>query len=152
MLNRIKSLLGSGGNVKPEEGKERIQVATCVLLLEMAHTDGEFHAMEGTLIQNLLQQKFDLSEAATAELMDFARQEREESLDLYQFAKQINENFTIEEKLEVLEVLWRIIYADGVLDKYEDYLVRQLATLLRLSHRQMIDAKVRVLDEIRPDR
>jgi uncharacterized tellurite resistance protein B-like protein len=152
MLNRIKSLLGSGPSAQPEAEHERIQVATCVLLLEMAHTDGEFHAMEGTLIQDLLRHKFDLSEAATAELIDFARQKREESLDLYQFARQINENFSIDEKLDVMEVLWRIIYADGVLDKYEDYLVRQLATLLRLSHRQMIDVKVRVLDEIRPER
>lgn len=152
MLNRIKTLLGSGPAAEPDVEHERIQVATCVLLLEMAHTDGEFHAMEDTLIQDLLQHKFDLSEKATAELMEYARQEREVSLDLYQFARQINENFTLDEKLEMMEVLWRIIYADGVLDKYEDYLVRQLATLLRLSHRQMIDAKVTVLDEIRPER
>ena len=152
MLNRIKTLLASGPSAEPEAEHERIQVATCVLLLEMAHTDGEFHAMEGALIQDLLQHKFDLSETATAELMEYARQERETSLDLYQFARQINENFTLEEKLEVMDVLWRIIYADGVLDKYEDYLVRQLATLLRLSHRQMIDAKVKVLDEVHPDR
>jgi uncharacterized tellurite resistance protein B-like protein len=152
MLNRIKTLLASGPSAEPEAEHERIQVATCVLLLEMAHTDGEFHSMEGTLIQDLLQHKFDLSEKATDELMEYARQEREASLDLYQFAKQINENFTLDEKLEMMDVLWRIIYADGVLDKYEDYLVRQLATLLRLSHRQMIDAKVKVLDEIRPDR
>lgn len=152
MLNRIKTLLASGPAADPEAEHERIHVATCVLLLEMAHTDGEFHAMEGTLIQDLLRHKFDLSEQATAELMEYARQEREVSLDLYQFARQINENFTPDEKLEMMEVLWRIIYADGVLDKYEDYLVRQLATLLRLSHRQMIDAKVKVLDEIRPER
>ena len=152
MLNRIKTLLAAGPPAEPETAHERIQVATCVLLLEMAHTDGEFHAMEGTLIQDLLQQKFDLSERATAELMEYARQESEASLDLYQFARQINENFTLDEKLEMMDVLWRIIYADGVLDNYEDYLVRQLATLLRLSHRQMIDAKIKVLDEVRPDR
>lgn len=152
MFNRIKSLLGSGPADEPVVEKERIQVATCVLLLEMAHTDGEFHAMEAILIQDLLQRRFELSEVAAAELMDFAHREREQSLDLYQFAKQINENFSPGEKLEVMETLWRIVYADGVLDKYEDYLVRQLATLLRLSHRQMIDVKVRVLDELRPDR
>jgi len=152
MLNRIKNLLSSNHSAEPEAKHERIQVATCVLLLEMAHTDGEFQEMEGALIQDLLRQKFDLSEKATAELMEYAHQEREVSLDLYQFARQINENFTLDEKLEVMEVLWRIIYADGVLDKYEDYLARQLSALLRLSHRQMIDAKVKVLDEIRPDR
>ena len=48
--------------------------------------------------------------------------------------------------------LYDLIYADGVLDKYEDYLVRQLAKLLRLSHGEMIEAKVKVLDELRPMR
>jgi uncharacterized tellurite resistance protein B-like protein len=118
----------------------------------MAHTDGEFQDMEAVLVRDLLQDKFDLSQEATDELMSIAQRERKESLDLHQFARQINENFSREERLEVMDVLWRIIYADGVLDKYEDYLVRKLATLLRLSHREMIEAKVRVLDEIRPDR
>jgi uncharacterized tellurite resistance protein B-like protein len=54
--------------------------------------------------------------------------------------------------MEMMEALWRLIYADGVLDKYEDYLVRQLATLLGLAHGEMIEAKVKVLDELRPDR
>lgn len=152
MLNRIKALLGAVPTTESVAEKDRIQVATCVLLLEMAHSDGEFQDMEAALVRDLLQNKFDLSQAAMDELMTIAQRERKESLDLHQFARQINENFSREEKLEVMDVLWRIIYADGVLDKYEDYLVRKLATLLRLSHREMIEAKVRVLDETRPDR
>jgi uncharacterized tellurite resistance protein B-like protein len=149
MLKRIKSLLGSGPSSEPEVEYERIQVATAALLLEMAHTDEEFHEMEALIIRDLLQHKFDLCEEATAELLQFAQQERESSLDLFHFAKDINEGFTLEEKIEVMEALWRVIYADGVLDKYEDYLIRKVATLLRLSHRQMIDAKVKVLNEVR---
>ncbi len=152
-MNLIQKLLGAK---TPEdagaEPQERIQVATCVLLLELAHADGEFHAMEETLIQNLLQQRFGLCGQATAELMDFARQERDASLDMYQFAREINRNFSIDEKLEILESLWRIVYADGVMDKYEEYLMRQLSSLLRLSHRQMIDAKLKVRDEVRAAR
>lgn len=152
MLNRIKSLLAGGPAKEPALEHERVQVATCVVLLEMAHADEEFQDMEEILVRDLLRRKFDLSEADATELIEFARAQRQDSLDLYQFTRQINEQFSRKEKLEMMEALWRIIYADGVLDKYEDYLVRQLATLLRLSHPEMIETKVKVLDELRPDR
>ena len=143
MLNRIKNLLA------PSEGQgdshlERIQVATCVLLLEMAHSDEEFQDVEKRIIEDVLQDRFQLSSESVAELMTFSQQERQKSFDLHQFAREINDNFSIEEKEEILETLWRIIYADGVLDKYEDHLIRKLTTLLRLSHRQMIDVKLKV--------
>ncbi len=149
MINRIKNMLSSGPASEPEAERERIQVATCVLLLEMAFADEEFHAMEDQLIRDLLQDKFHLSEESVAELIELSRRERKESLDTYTFAREINDNFTREEKMELMESLWRIVYADGVLDKYEDYLVRKLANLLRLSHREMIGAKVKVLEEVR---
>jgi uncharacterized tellurite resistance protein B-like protein len=149
MFDRLRKMLTGGPAPEPKQEHERVQVATCVLLLEMAHADDEFHQMEELLIRDLLQQKFALSPECTAELIEFAQQQRQESLDLHQFARQINADFTIVEKEEVMEVVWRIVYADGVLDQHEDYLVRKIATLLRLSHRQMIAAKVRVLDEVR---
>lgn len=128
-------------------GNDRIQVATCVLLLEMAHTDGDLHEVEELLVKDLVQQRFDLSASATAELLELSRQQRQESLDLYQFTMIIHKHFSLDEKLEVMESLWRVVYADGVLDKYEEHLMRQLTTLLRLSHRQMIDVKLKVLAE-----
>ena len=152
MLNRIKALLGGGPAKEPAREYERIQVATCVVLLEMAHADEEFHAMEETLVRDLLRHKFDLSEPDISELIAFAREQRQQSLDLFQFTRLIKEDFSRAEKLEMMETLWRLIYADGVLDKYEDYLVRQLAKLLGLAHGEMIEAKVRVLDELQPDR
>jgi uncharacterized tellurite resistance protein B-like protein len=152
MLNRIKSILGGGPVSDPSQEHERIQVATCVVLLEMAHADEEFHAMEETLVRDLLQRKFEISDQDVTELIEFAQAQRRESLDLFQFTRQINEHFTRSEKMEMMEALWRLVYADGVLDKYEDYLVRQLATLLRLAHGEMIAAKVKVLDELRPVR
>lgn len=148
MLNRLKNILAAGPAAEPAAEHERIQVATCVVLLEMAHADEEFHEMEAHLIRDLLQHRFDLSAEAAAELMALARREREESLDLFRFTRQINDGFTREEKQEIMEALWRIVYADGVLDKFEDFLVRKLATLLRLSHGKMIEAKLKVLDEV----
>jgi uncharacterized tellurite resistance protein B-like protein len=149
MFDRLRNLLTGGPVQEAKQEHERVQVATCVLLLEMAHADEEFQDMEELLIRDLLQRKFELSADSAAELLSFAQQQRQESLDLHQFARQINADFSIEEKVEVMEAVWRIIYADGVLDQHEDYLVRKIATLLRLSHRQMIAAKIKILDQMR---
>jgi uncharacterized tellurite resistance protein B-like protein len=147
MISRIKNLLQ---NEQPKTGHarfERVQVATCALLLEVAHSDGHFHSVEARVVDDLLAKKFQLQPALVAELVEYAQQQRRESLDLFQFAREINQHFSRDEKLDVMEGLWRIIYADGTLDKHEDALARQLARLLRLSDKDVIDRKVRVLDE-----
>jgi uncharacterized tellurite resistance protein B-like protein len=66
------------------------------------------------------------------------------SNDLWRFASLINKNYSIEEKESIMEMIWRVAYADGHLDKHEDYLVHKMAKLLRLSHKQLIEAKLEV--------
>ncbi len=149
MLKLLKNIIGTRAqDTPPRHRYERIQVATCALLLEMAHTDEEFHQAEVALIEGLLQNRFSLSPEASVELMELARGEQQDSPDLYHFARDINGHFTLDEKVELIEALWRIVYVDGILDKYEEYLMRQLTKLLRLSHDQMIAAKLKVLAEI----
>ena len=135
----------SGG--KPVGTSYDVRIATCALLLEMAHTDGAFSELEKESILEVLKNKYQLSAEHAAALMKAAEEELEKSIDLWQFAKRINENYSTEEKIEIIETVWHLIYTDGVLDKHEDYLVHKLATLLRLSHEQLIDAKLKVLHE-----
>ncbi len=149
MFNRIMTLLQGEGEVARESRFERVQVATCALLMEVAHSDGHYQSVEARIVHDLLASKFNLSPAAVAELVDYSHQHREESLDLFQFAREINAHFSREEKLDVMEGIWRVIYADGTLDKHEDALARQLATLLRLGHKDVISRKLKVLDEVR---
>ena len=78
-------------------------------------------------------------------LITAADDELKDSIDYWQFARLINENYSTEEKIEIIEILWRIVYVDGKLDKYEDHLIHKLSTLLRLSHDQLIHAKLKVL-------
>ncbi len=66
-------------------------------------------------------------------------------MDLWQFARLINENYTNEEKIKIIETLRRIVYVDGKMDQYEHYLMNKLKNLLRLSHNQLIAAKLKVL-------
>ena len=128
----------------PRDNSERIRVATCALLLEIAHSDEEFTDAERDAIITAVQKEFDLSEELAHELLDLSKKEREKSIDLWQFAKVIRENYSIEEKTKVMETIWKVTYADGTLDPHEDYLVHKLSKLLGLSHKQLIDAKLRV--------
>ncbi len=149
MFSRIMTLLQGEGEIARESRFERVQVATCALLLEVAHSDGHYQSVEAKIVHDLLAKKFNLSAAAVAELVDYSHDHREESLDLFQFAREINAHFSRAEKLDVMEGIWQVIYADGTLDKYEDALARQLATLLRLDHKDVIDRKLKVLNEMR---
>ena len=149
MFNHILKLLQGEGEVTQESRFERAQVATCALLLEVAQSDGQLQSVEMKVVRDLLAQEFNLSAETVSELVDYSQIYREESPDLFRFAQAINAHFSREEKLDVMEGIWRVIYADGTLDKFEDALARQLAALLRLDHNDVIDRKVKVLDETR---
>ncbi len=121
------------------------RIATCALFLEIARIDGSFSEAETETILAVLKEKYGLSREHADALFEAADRELKESVDLWQFARLINENYSVEEKIEVIEMLWQIVYVDGKLDKYEDFLMHKLEKLLRLSHRQLIEAKMKVL-------
>ena len=132
--------------IKEEDRAERIQVATCALLLEVANSDDEFSDIERDNIVQILEKDFELSDEYAKELMELSDKEREESIDLWQFTNLVNEHYSIEEKIKIIEMVWKVIYADGKLDKYEDHLAHKLSNLLKLTHKQLIDAKLKVRD------
>ena len=146
MIGLIKNLLQTERPERQTDRFARVQVATCALLLEVAHSDGHFRTVEARMVNDLLADRFGLPPEMVAELVEYAQAERSESLDLFQFAREINAHFSREEKLDVMEGFWRLIYADGEVDKHEDALARQLAHLLRLSHKDVIDRKIRALE------
>ena len=132
----------------PDNG-ERLRLATCVILLEVAGADNEFSPVECERILTSLRDRFHLSQEEAEELVRVAQERREESSDLWKFTNQINQICSHEEKIQVIEEVWRLIYADNTLEGHEDYLVHKLARLLNLSHPQLIGAKLKVLKEIR---
>jgi uncharacterized tellurite resistance protein B-like protein len=140
----LKSLEAT--SVENEQGQfDRVQIATCVILLEVAKYDFEFSSIEEETTKAILKNEFSIPEEAVEDLMKVAEEQRDESVDLWDFTNVINQNFSKEEKLKVMEAAWKIIYADEKLDKYEDHYVHVLADLLRLRHADLIDAKLRIL-------
>jgi uncharacterized tellurite resistance protein B-like protein len=125
-----------------------IRVAVCALLVEMARIDETFTPTEMETILSILKDKYGLSQKHAEALIAEAEKELEGSVDLWQFSNLINENYSEEEKIEIIETLWHIVYVDGKMDQYEHYLMKKLKNLLRLSHDQLIGAKLKVLNSI----
>ncbi len=153
MLDKIYQFLAKPVETAGEESldhqSERVQIAVCALLLEMAEIDGQFSEKEKKKILDILQNHYGLQKDYARQLTILAEKEKEESLDLWQFTNLINQNFSEQEKLDLVHTLWEIVYTDGALDKYEDYLIHKLGNLLNLTHRQLIEAKLDVLDKFK---
>ena len=124
-----------------------IRVATCALFVEIARIDEKFTDEEMETILIILKQKYGLSQDHADALVAEAERELEKSVDLWQFTNLINENYSNEEKIKIIETLWHIVYVDGKMDQYEHYLMNKLQNLLRLTHDQLITAKLKVLHE-----
>jgi uncharacterized tellurite resistance protein B-like protein len=143
MLELVRRYLSRPPAASEKRESGNILIATCALLLEMASADGEFSYDELVLILSILEKDYGLGREEAEEMLKAAQAEREKSIDLWQFTSLINRNYSEEEKINIMEIIWKVIYTDGRLDGHEDYLVHHLATLLRLSHTQMIEAKLR---------
>ena len=150
MFNFIRQAL-SNSKRAPDSGvdkEEQTKIAASVILLEAAHADHECTDDELAHVIETLCSEFDLSEKHAEDLLELAHRERGRAVDLFEFTNHINNEFSREEKHAVLEAAWRIIHIDGQLEKHEDHYARKLTHLLRLSHKEMIDAKMKAREQI----
>ena len=122
-----------------------VRIAACALFVEMARIDEKFTEAEMEMILSIVQERYGLSREHADALVAEADKELNQSVDLWQFARLINENYSIDEKIEIIEILWRMVFVDGKMDRYEHYLMNKLKNLLRLSRDQLIAAKLKVL-------
>jgi len=152
MIDNIKKFFSEKIETSDQDSEviseQSVSIATCTLLLEMAHADSEFSQSEKDNIISILRTSFAMTENDAAELLNLADLERKESLDLWQFTNLINQSYSREEKVKVAETLWRVIYTDGKVDQHEEYLMRKLTFLLNLEHEDMIEAKFTARDGV----
>ncbi len=143
VLDFIRSLLQDGpAGTAPEAKDDPVQIATCVLLLEVAIEDGEFDATEREHIENILQTRFDLSETDVDRLISRTREARSQAVDLWRFTNDLNQKLKRDEKMQIMQSVWQVIYADGHLHLAEDRLAHKFGKLLRLSHDELIETKL----------
>ena len=147
MFDKIKALLSQHGLKPPATGEtfsER-DIAVAALLLEAASTDGDYAAGEHGELPGLLARKLGLTPEQATALLSAARARQREAVELFKFTDAVKRAMNEEERGGVVEMLWEVVYADGVLDPFEDRLIRSVAALLHVPDRIRAEARQRVL-------
>jgi len=121
-----------------------LQIATAALLIEMMRADAELSTDEHTKITETIRRKFKLTGTETAELLRLAEDKIWKSTGYFEFTNLLNKGLNHEQKIKVVEHLWDVAFADAILDKHEEYMVRKIAGLIHVSHRDFIETKLRV--------
>lgn len=124
----------------------RARVAAAALLVEVVRADHEVPGVERQAVLQSAGRKFGLDEADARALVELAEAEAEDAHDLFQFTSLINAGFTPEQKVRLVEELWRVAWSDAVLHRYEEHLIRRVADLIHVPHSAFIAAKLRVQD------
>ena len=147
MLDRIRRLL----TARPPAAQpaahsfEERQLAAAALMVEAATMDDRFDAEERVRIGQLIQDRFELSADEAADLIAQAEQAVSASVQWHGFTSAIKDGFDHAERVELIEMLWEVAYADGQLHDYEASLLRRIAGLLYVGDRESGEARKRVL-------
>jgi uncharacterized tellurite resistance protein B-like protein len=148
MFETLKTLLGmSSPREAPPAGGD-LHLAAAVLMVDAASIDGEFGDTERGIVAAVLKRHFGLSGDALATLLALAEGKRDSASDLNRYTLTIKDEFTDAQRVELVELLWEVVYADGQLHAYEANLLRRIAGLLYVSDRERGDARKRVLSRL----
>lgn len=146
LVTRLKEGLAAQPHSQPRQ-YDPLGLATAAVLLEIGHADGGFDPSGDGNLAGYLKTAFRLSDDEAKDLIDAADDLRGQTIDHFALTNYIRKTMTLQERIEIVKTMWRIVYSDGRLTDYENYLVRKLADLLGLEHHVMIEAKVAVLRE-----
>ncbi len=149
MVNRITALFtrqpARDAAQKPSHTIAEKHIAAIALLVEAATLDGDFGVPEQAAIRRVSAERFALNAEEVATLFELASQRQDSSNQLFRFTHEINQSFTPEERVEVVEMLWEVVYADGVLHDYEANLMRRIGGLIYVSDMDRGNARKRVM-------
>jgi len=131
-------------NVAAVPDEHQLNLAAAALLVEMILQDDNVDKTEVAEVKRLLVTQFAIPEAEMESLYALAEEEKHQSTDYHEFTSLIAKHYTQPQKIQLVESLWRVAYADQVLDKYEEHMVRRISDLIYVSHKDFIQAKHRV--------
>lgn len=146
MLTPLKNLLTQifmpDGGPSPVDEAHRLQLATAVLLVEVMRSDSHVSAVERAATVTALRAKLALSDDEVARLLAQAEHTAKSANDYFRFTSAMNEQFTQAQKIQVVEYMWQVAFADGHLDENENHLISKVAGLLHVTHGEYIAAKL----------
>jgi len=148
MLGRFKRLFDGSGKTDEADREARLRTATCVILLEAATADNTFSEREQRKVFEILKSRFGMSDAEVKELVGESEKAREDESDIWHFTHLINQNLSNEEKYSLMEEVWEVIFSDGTLGEFENYVAQKLYRMLNIDHSIFIELKLKVRNEV----
>ena len=143
MINKIKEFFNKKTQEAEDNSHSVLNVATAALLIEVMTIDGNMDQEEMDSVKSNLSTILELSDDEIQELIDLSQEEVSDATSLYQFTKEINANFELQQKLDLMTALWQVALADDYLDKYEESILRKIADLIHLRHSEYIECKTK---------
>jgi uncharacterized tellurite resistance protein B-like protein len=148
IIDRLLDLLTAREAAGRGTSENDLEIAVAALLIEAARMDARFDRAERSVIERLLTERVDLAPDAVAALVQSAEKVIAHSAQYFPFTQQICKNMSPEERVQVIEMLWKVVYSDGILDPHEDMLLRQIAGLIHVSDQERGSARKRALDRL----
>ena len=148
MIDAIRAWLSGGpadGSERTARRQDELEIALTALLIEAASSDDRFDQAERAIIARLLERRFGLSASDASTLLAAGEAAVSESAELFCFTRIVNERLSPDQRVELIEMLWEVAYADRVLDQYEDSLLRRIGGLIYVPDRDRGMARQRVL-------
>tara|TARA_B100001057_G_scaffold359759_1_gene362004 strand:- start:243 stop:695 length:453 start_codon:yes stop_codon:yes gene_type:complete len=147
MIKKIKNLitnLSGKEEIVDEMEESKLNNACAALLVEVAFADKDFDEREKESLKVSLLETYNLEQDSINEIILDAEKSIEESTSLYGYTRIVNDEFEYENKLDLLRNLWKVAFADGHLDKYEEHLLRKISDLIHISHSDYINIKLEI--------
>ncbi|WP_144211527.1 tellurite resistance TerB family protein [Shewanella donghaensis] len=142
MIAKLKQFLQSHTQaITPEDKAHQFNLAAASLLLEVMYADETLDEQEVAMLPTMLTTNLGLSLEAANDLIREAKLVQGNSISLFEFTAEINNQCTIEQKQKLLLCMWKLAYSDGKLCRNEDQIIRRTADLLYLKHSEVIQMR-----------
>lgn len=143
MIERLKKLFSVAESEPVEPDTHQLAVAATALMVQLSRVDNQEDERELKTIVDCAVKAHQITQEEAEEILHDALAHAEDATSLYQFTGQINDHLDQQQKQSLLESIWRVAFADGRIDKYEEHLIRRMADLLHLNHREFMQARHR---------
>ena len=123
------------------DSKEIVLASTC-LLLSIANADDNIDDTEVAIIDEIIQDFFDLDKNQTQEVINEARKTLKESTDYFSYGKKLNEKFSLSDKIDFISCIFEVAYSDGEYHYLEEYMIKKIAHMLHIENKDLLNVKM----------
>ena len=148
MIQTIRDILKRYGGPAVDQGEDdehAVLMATITLLMEVARADFAVNPEEWQTVRRIIETHYGASRELSDKILAAARREAEAATSLHPFTRRINRECSLEDKLAIIRQLWQVSGSDGKIDAHEEHLIRKVAGLLHVPHREYIRAKLQTV-------